>query len=315
MTTVAVFGASGKLGRHILPLLKERDMTCRALIHHTPLADPDITTIKGSIAEAEAVNEVVNGADIVVQMATTKEDPETFFEVSIKGTFNILEACRQQKIRQFILLGGDAAFGIWFYPQPKPIDEGHRLEAYPGHYAFSKVMEESMAEQYRIQYGLPVTVLRSSWVHENDDLLNHFSLLKNVDPSEKGHGFGAVDEATLDLVRGGEERVPILLDRDGNPFRRHIVHIDDVLQGFGKMLNEPKAFGTSFNIAGPAAFGYREAADHLSQRTGVPTHEISCPDYHSFEIAIGKAQRELGYAPENDIFRMIDRALEFRKQQ
>ena len=105
------------------------------------------------------------------------------------------------------------------------------------------------------------------------------------------------------------------MDRDGRPFRRHVVHIDDVIQGFGKMLDEPKAIGTSFNIAGPAAFDYREAAKHLSGRSGIPTHEISCPDYHSFEIDIGKARRELGYAPENDIFRMIDRALEFREQQ
>ncbi len=315
MTTVAVFGASGKLGRKILPLLEQRGMACRALVHNTALPDGDAVPIKGNITEAEAVNEVVEGADIVVQMATTKEDPDTFFEVSIRGTFNILEACRQRQIRQFILLGGDAALGIWFYPQPSPIDEDHRLEAYPGHYAFSKVIEETMAEQYRIQYGLPVTVFRSSWVHENDDLLNHFSLLKNVDPAEKGHGFGEVDGATLDLVRNGEERVPILLDRDGKPFRRHIVHIDDVLQAFGKMLDEPKAIGNSFNIAGPAAFDYRSAANHLSQRTGIPTHEITCPAYHSFEIDIGKAQRELGYAPENDICRMLDRALEFREQQ
>ena len=315
MTTVAVFGASGKLGRRILPLLAEREMGCRALVHSTPLPEGAAESISGSIVQAEAVNEVVNGADIVVQMATTKEDPDTFFDVSVKGTFNVLEACRQHQVRQFILLGGDASFGIWFYPQPEPIDEKHALTAYPGHYAFSKVVEETMAEQYRIQYGLPVTVLRSSWVHENDDLLNHLSLLKNVDPAEKGHGFGEVDEATLDLVRNGEERVPILIDRNGDPFRRHIVHIDDVLQGFTRMLDEPKAIGTSFNIAGPSAFDYRSAAEYLSGRTGVPTHEISCPDYHSFEINIDKAMAEIGYAPENSIFRMIDRALEFREQQ
>jgi len=313
MSTVAVFGASGKLGRRILPLLNQRGMSIQALVHRTPLANDSATSISGSITDPESVAKVVKGADIVVQMATTKEDPDTFFDVSVKGTFNILEACRQQSVKQFILLGGDASFGIWFYPQPEPINEQHALTAYPGHYAFSKVIEETMAEQYRIQYGLPVTILRSSWVHENDDLLNHFSLLKNVDPAEKGHGFGEVDEATLDLVRKGEERVPILIDRDGNPFRRHIVHIDDVIQGFDKLLDNPKALNTSFNIAGPAAFEYRSAAEHLSQRTGIPTHEISCPDYHSFEIDITKAKDELGYAPENDICTMLDRALEFRK--
>ena len=46
-----------------------------------------------------------------------------------------------------------SAFG--FYPQPVPIDENHPRAAYPGYYAFSKVMEEAMAEQYGIQYGVP----------------------------------------------------------------------------------------------------------------------------------------------------------------
>ncbi len=315
MTNVALFGASGKLGRHTLRVLEARGVACRALVHKTPVSGANVEIVSGSITDPGAVKQVVEGADIVVQMATTKEDPDTFFDVSVRGTFNVLEACRETKIRQFILLGGDASFGIWFYPQPEPIDESHPLTAYPGYYAFSKVMEETMAEQYRIQYGLPVTVLRSSWVHEDDDLLNHFSLLKNVDPTEKGHGFGEVSDETLQLVRDEQERIPILIDRHSNPFRRHIVHVDDVMQAFDRMLDEPKAIGTTFNIAGPKAFDYREAAGHLSEKTGIATHEIRCPDYHSFEIDIGRAQSVLGYAPENDIFRMLDRALEFRNQQ
>ena len=98
-------------------------------------------------------------ASIVVQLATTKEDADTFFDVSVRGTFNILEACRRESVKQFILFGGDAAQGIWFYPQPIPIDENHPLTAYPGYYAFSKVMEETMAERAR-QLGSEFTMKR-----------------------------------------------------------------------------------------------------------------------------------------------------------
>ncbi len=154
----------------------------RALVHRTPVEARDRLSISGSITDAVAVEETVRGADIVVHLATTKEDADTFFDVSVKGTFHILEACRRHGVKQFILFGGDAALGIWFYPQPIPLDENHPLTAYPGYYAFSKVMEETMAAQYAVQYGLPVTVLRSSWVFEGDDLLNHFSLLRNVNP-------------------------------------------------------------------------------------------------------------------------------------
>lgn len=309
MTTVAVFGGSGKIGRHVLRVLQARGMSVRALVHRTPVSGPHVTPIVGSITDAECVRQVVQGADLVVHLATTKEDPNTFFDVSLRGTFHVLEACRAHRVRQILLFGGDAAFGIWFYPQPIPIDENHPRMAYPGYYAFSKVMEEVMAEQYAIQYGLPVTILRSSWVFEGRDLLNHFSLLRNVNPAEKGHGFGEVSQEVLELVRRGEERIPILLDAQGVPLRRHIVHIDDVMQAFGKMLDEPAAIGQSFNIAGPAPFNYRVAAEYLSSRLGIPTVEISCPSYHSFEINITRARSLLGYAPENDFFRMADRAI------
>lgn len=312
--TIALFGASGKIGRHLVPRLLAQGHDLRVLIHRTPL-DGDaarIAQIPGSVTDAAAVDTVVADADIVIQMATTKEDPATFFDVALKGLFHILEACRRHRPRQFILLGGDAAKGIWFYPHPKPIAETDPNVAYPGYYAFSKAVEETMTEQYRHQYGLVTTILRSSWVFEKDDLLNHFSLLKNVDPAERGHGFGEPSEATLDLVRAGREHLPILLNLDGEPLRRHIVHIEDVLHAFDRLIDNPAAFGEDFNIAGPAAFDYRSAAACLSEKTGLPTVEIACPDYHSFEIDIRKARRTLGYHPQNDFPIMADKAIAFR---
>ena len=311
--TVAVFGASGKLGRHFIPLMLERGMNVRALVHRTPVEAEGVESVTGSITDAEAVAEVVGGADAVVQLATTKEDPDTFFDVAVKGTLNILEACRDSDVKQVILLGGDAAFGIWFYEQPVPIDENHPLMAYPGYYAFTKVIEEVMAEQYAIQYGVPYTIQRCSWVFERDDLLGHFSLLENVDPAEPGHGFGEVPEQIMALVEAGEERVAAQVNAEGVPYHRHIVHIDDVVQAFGQLLGNPAALGESFNIAGPAPFNYRPATDYLADQTGVPTVDVPCPGYHSFEIDINKARSVLGYRPENDIFRMIDRALEYRQ--
>lgn len=311
-STVAVFGASGKIGRHALRLLAQRGMKVRALVHRTPVESA--TCVQGDIVSQDAVEEVVRGAEIVMQLATAKEDAATFFDVSVRGTFNILEACRKQGVKQFILLGGDAALGIWFYPQPTPIDENHPRAAYPGYYAFSKVMEEAMTEQYGIQYGVPITVLRSSWVFEGDDLLNHFSLLRNVNPAEPGHGFGELTQEMLDRFHASEERIPILLDASGKPLRRHIVHVDDVMQSLDRMLGNTSALGQTFNIAGPSAFDYRTAAEYLSKKLGVPTIEIPCPRYHPFEINITRARTVLGYAPENDFFRMAELAIEARHQ-
>jgi UDP-glucose 4-epimerase len=309
VSTAAVFGAGGKIGRAALALLARRGYAARVLQHRTPIAGPGITAVRGSIVDPAAVAATVAGADVVLQLATTKEDAETFFDVSIRGTFQVLEACRQQRVRQFLLIGGDAALGIWFHPRPVPLDENHPHAAYPGGYAFSKVIEEVMAGQYAHQYGLPVTVLRSSWVFTGDDLLRHFSLLRNVRPGEPGHGFGEVDEEVLQRVRAGREHVPVLLDAGGRPLRRHIVHLDDVIHALDRALGNPSALGGTFNIAGPAPFDYRVAAEHLAGRLGLPTIDLRCPRYHSFEININRARSVLGYAPENDFFRMADRAI------
>ena len=312
LKSVAVFGGAGKVGRRVVPHLTERGLKVRALVHRTPIEGDGVESIPGSITDAALVREVVKGTDAVVQLATAKEDPDTFFDVSVRGTLNVLEACRFEGTQQFLLLGGDAVFGIWFYPQPIPIDENHPLMAYPGYYAFTKVLEEVMTQQYAYQYGVPFSILRSSWIFERDDLLNHFSLVKNVNPAEPGHGFGEQPEEVMALVRAGEERIPILTNEHGVPYHRHIVHLDDVLQAFGKVLGNPAAVGESFNIASPAPFNYRVATEHLSRKMNVPAVEIVCAGYHSFAINITKARMILGYEPHYDFSAMADSALKYR---
>ncbi len=312
LQTVAIFGGSGKVGRCIIDILLDKGLAVRALIHRTPITTPGVESISGSITEPEAVAEVVRGADAVVHLATMKEDPDTFFDVSIRGTFNVLEACRNEQVRQLILFSGDAIQGIWFYPQPIPINETHPKTAYPGYYAFSKVIEEVMAEQYAIQYSVPISILRSSWMFEKDDLLGHFSLLENVNPAEPGHGFGQVSDEVMALVQAGREHIALQVNADGEYYYRHIVHIDDVMQAFEKMLGNPSALGEDFNIAAPAPFEYSVAGAYLAEKLNLPTIDIPCPDYHSFAIDISKARSVLGYAPQNDIFTMIDRAIACR---
>ncbi len=313
MVSIALFGGSGKIGRRAVGLLGERGHDVRALVHHHPVAGNHVTCVEGNVANPSDCREVVRGSDIVIQLATAKEDASTFFDVSVRGTFNILEACRFSECAvQFILLSGDAAQGIWFYPHPQPINEQTPLAAYPGYYAFSKVMEETMAKQYEIQYGIRSTILRSSWVFDDDDLLNHFSLLKNVDPAEPGHGFGEVPPEVMDLVKQGQERIPVLVDANNEPLTRHIVHMNDLMQALDRAIGNPDSFGRDYNIAAPEPFQYRRAAALISAKLGIPTVDIPSPHYHSFSIDTSRANCEIGYSPVHDFPLMVQRAMEAR---
>lgn len=315
VSSVAVFGGSGKLGRALIPHLLQRGLAVRAMVRSTPLGlqHPALTELRGDVRDRQAVAETLRGSQAVLCLATTKEDPQTFFDVSLRGTFNILDECRDLPgLQQVILAGGDAAVGIWFYPHPEPINETHPLMAYPGYYAFSKVMEEVIVQQYGHQYGVPGTILRMSWIFQQADILGHLSL-RNLNPAEKGHGWDdyLTDEHRA-ILAAGENRIPILVNEAGVPYTRHIVHLGDVVQAFDRALGTKAALGETFHIAAPAAFRYDQAAEYLSQKTGIPTCEIVAGGYHSFEIDVSKARRVLGYAPQYDTRGIIDDALGWR---
>ncbi|MEW6357186.1 MAG: NAD(P)-dependent oxidoreductase [Planctomycetota bacterium] len=307
-----IFGASGKLGQALTQRFLDCGLSVRAVVHRTPLPikHRKLSTVRADVTDRVKVKKAVAGSESVICLATTKEDPETFFDVSIRGTFNILDECRAcRTIKQVILAGGDAAVGIWFYPHPKPISESHPLMAYPGYYAFSKVIEEVMANQFHIQYGLPITILRMSWIFTGKDILNHLSL-RNLNPAEKGHGWDAYLTAEhKKIIARGENRIPILIDRNRRPYTRHIVHIEDVVQAFELALGNKKAVGETYNISGKKAFRYDQAAAYLSKKLGIPATKIQAKEYYPFAIDIRKARRELGYRPKYDIFGIIDAAL------
>jgi len=306
ISKIAVYGGSGKLGRALIRHFLDQGVAVRAMYHSTPLDldAPGLEPVQGDVRDLSDVKRVLGDADAVFALATAKEDRETFFDVSLRGTFHILEAAREASVKQVILAGGDAAVGIWFCPHPEPIDETHPLMAYPGYYAFSKVMEEEMFRQYHYQYSLPTTILRMSWIFEKADILNHLSL-RNLNPAEKGHGWDdyLTDELRAVIARG-ENRVPVLVNAEGVPYTRHIVHLEDVVQAFDVATGNPAAVGETFHIAAPRAFRYDEAAAYLSEKTGLPTAAITA-----------SGRRVLSYEPRYDIFGIIDQALEWQAGQ
>ncbi len=300
---VLVTGAGGKLGRRLLPALVKAGHSARALQFRTPVACNGVETATGSVSDARAVRQALQGMEAVCHLATSKEDAG-FIDTSIKGTFNLLEGCRENGIRQFILASGDAALGIFFNPQPVPLDENAPLKAYPGYYAFSKVMEETMCRQYALQYGLPVTVLRFSWIQDEDDLLCHMTF------DEPDFGFPNWRDITGIPYPAG---AGILLHPDSRPYKRHIVGVDDAVRSFLLALGNPAALGETFNIAASAPFSYDVLAAYVAQKLDLPVFEVVFPDYHDFTIDIGKARTVLGYQPQDDAFRIINKAIDFRR--
>eukprot|EP01052_Picozoa_sp_SAG31_P030216 SAG31_NODE_3081_length_4701_cov_2.801608_2_plen_266_part_00 len=170
---VLVTGATGKVGSvFIKEYQKARPCgVIRALCNNRMLPETERQqVVKGSIGDRSVVEKAMSGVTHVVHLATVKETPDLVMDVTVKGMFMLLEAAKDSPtFEQFMLIGGDAAMGHFFYDHPSPVTEAQKWSAYPGCYALSKVLEECMLEQYYIQYDLNGCCLMAPWIMEKDD--------------------------------------------------------------------------------------------------------------------------------------------------
>src|SRR5262245_31948723 len=312
---ILVTGATGKVGRHFIArLLAEprfAEARIRALCHNRVLPQgPRLEVVRGSIADREVATAAVAGVTHVVHLATCKETPEDVMDVTVKGLFWLLEACRQSPaFHQFILIGGDAGIGHFFYERPDPVTEALRHSAYPGCYALSKVLEEVMLEQYYIQYDLTGCCLRAPWIMEKDDFKYTQSFGEDV--------FGG--PRWIDLVgkeRAAEYRrtgaVPLMLDADGVPMRRNFVHVDDLVEAILSAIDHPAARQQTFNIGMDEPVDYGAVAAHLKKTRGLPSVEIPTP-YRSTWLDNSKAKFRLGWRPRYDLARLVDASYDYKR--
>ena len=312
---ILVTGASGKIGQQFINRLLAapawNGARLRALCHNRQLAKNErMDVIRGSIAIQSDIAAAMAGTTHVVHLATCKETPEDIIDVTIKGLFWLLEECRKSPTCQrLVLIGGDAGVGHFFYPHPIPVTETQDHSAYSGSYALSKVLEETMLEQYYIQYNLDGCCLRAPWIMEKDDFKYSLSFGKDV--------FGG--PRWCDLV-GSElaetyqatKTVPVMLDSRGNPVLRNFVHIDDLVTAILTALDHPSARQQLFNICMDEPVNYRDVANHLRETRNLPSVDIRT-EFHSTWLDNSKAKFQLGWRPRYDLQRLINEAWDYRR--
>lgn len=313
-TRILVTGATGKVGQaFIRQTLSSRkaDFEVRALCHKRQIATaPGLEVVSGSISNRGAVEAAMEGVTHVLHLATCKETPEDIMDVAVKGMFWMLEAARTSStLRQFILVGGDAAMGHFFYPHPIPVTESQGHSAYPGCYALSKVLEEVMLEQYGIQYGLNHCCLRTPWIMEKDDFKFQLSFGSDVFGGPRWCDLVGPQRAA-ELAR--TRSVPLMLDPEGRPVRRNFVHVDDLISAILLALDNPRAERQTFNICMDEPVDYSELAHYLAQTRGMVPVEIPTP-FQSTWLDNTKAKFLLAWRPIYDLRRMTDAAFDYQR--
>jgi UDP-glucose 4-epimerase len=317
MSRILVTGATGKVGsnfvRRVLNEPAHEGTIIRALCHNRQLErHARVEVVTGSISDRAVVRQAMQGVTHVVHCATCKETEDLVMDVTVKGLFWLLEECRiSSTFRQFVLVGGDAALGHFFYPHPVPVTELQKHSAYPGCYPLSKVLEEVMLEQFYLQYNLNGCCLRAPWIMEKDDLKYSLSFGEDVFGGPRWRDLVG-PEAADGYQRS--QTVPVMLDPDDVPVKRNFVHVTDLIEAMVMSLDHPKVRQQTFNICMDEPVDYREMAKYLNATRGMPSVDLKTP-YRSTWLDNIKAKFLLGWRPRVDLPLLIEKAWTFQRAE
>jgi CDP-glucose 4,6-dehydratase len=283
-----VTGASGFLGRHLVDALARRgDFVVR--IVRDLLCDTNApATVLGGFAQVErAIAEyeidTVFHLAAQVQVSTAVTDPTGTLESNVRGTWQVLEACRRQKVKRVIVSSSDKVYG----DGEVPYTERQALQPH-GIYATSKACADMLAQSYMREYGMSIAITRCGNLY--------------------GHGhtnWSTLIPGTIRSVLKGES--PRL--RSNGQARRDFLYVEDAVDGYLK-LRDSDLVGP-FNFGGGQAHSVIDVVEKILLFTrsdlkpiiedNSPAEEISVQ-----WLSIDRAANLLGWTPT----RMLEQGLE-----
>ncbi|MEA2625080.1 MAG: hypothetical protein QOD06_1125 [Candidatus Binatota bacterium] len=241
--TVLVTGATGVVGRHLVPALLRQGSRVRCLVRRpdsaAPLASSAAEIVSGSVEDRDAVARALDGCRVVFHLAAADaaEGDAILQRTNVDGTRTVLEAARAAGTERVVHVSTVAVHGAVGSP---PADEDAPLE--PGDaYQRTKLEGENLAREYS-QEGLAVVILRPASL------------------------YGPGDVRLLPLFRLALRRPPVLLGSGKTLY--HLLYVDDLVRAL-VLAGEPHgpAAGT-FIVAGPEATTIRELYREIAEAAG-----------------------------------------------
>lgn len=175
---VAVTGAGGFIGSHVVRALLAEGMRVRALVRYTsegragflddiaPALAPDerarLEIVRGDLTDRACVDALAAGTSAVLHLAAlvgipySYRAPESYVRVNVAGTLNVLEAARRSGRPRVIVTSTSEVYGT---ARTAPIREDHPLQA-QSPYAASKIAAEKLGEAFHLSLDLPVVIVR-----------------------------------------------------------------------------------------------------------------------------------------------------------
>lgn len=267
MAKVLVTGASGFIGKHLIPKLcvNQHDVT-------------EVNRTAGDIAD-DATWAHLPHAEVVIHLAgkafvpDSWNDPTGFLKTNLHGTVCALEYCRRLNARLVFM-----SSYMYGKPEKLPIPESAALQA-NNPYALSKKLAEEACRFYADYFGVKIVVLRPFNIY-GPGQANHFLIPSIVDQ----------------VMEGNEIHV-----KDLEP-KRDYVYVEDVADAITMAVGLDKKFDI-LNIGTGVSYSVAEVIDFIQEIKGTNLVVQSGSERRTAEIMdtqadITKASDIMGWSPK-----------------
>jgi UDP-glucose 4-epimerase len=291
---VLVTGGAGYIGSHLVDALRQAGHTVRVLDLRPPggerPAGPGDDFVQGSVDDPGLVAQAVRDAEVVYHLAwgfrawrfypeVRPEEERREMQENLFGTLNVLEAALAAGVRHLLFAGSAVVYGP---TGPVRVDEERacqpeRTTLGGPVYGITKLAAEKLCLMFQ-QRGLPVTVFRLHGVFSEGHL---------------GQFAPMIEQA----LAGG----PVRATRGAGG---EYAHMEDVLGAFLLAMDNPKAQGEVFNLAGTHTYSEPEVAHYIVEAAESKSRVelVEDPTQGMVSVNVDKLRRVLGYKPERGEF-------------
>ena len=293
--SVLVTGCTGLLGNWLVAELLERGALVtglvRDLVPQSRLYAGDwyrqINIVRGCVEDLPTVERAINEyeVDTVFHLAAqtivgvANREPLATFETNIKGTWNILEACRRVGgVSRIVIASSDKAYGdqlVLPYSETTPLQGEHP-------YDVSKSCADLISRAYYVSYGLPVCITRCGNFYGGGDL-----------------NFNRIVPCT---IRSALRDKPVVIRSDGTFIRDYFYAKDGVLAylHLAEQMDRKEVLGEAFNFSNELQISVRGMVDRVLKLMGkshlepVVLNQAKNEIKHQY-LSADKARKMLGW--------------------
>ena len=306
-----VIGGAGLIGSHTVDALLKEDVGevivydnfVRGRTENLMKARQDprfkVYDIGGDILQTDILEASMQGVDGVFHLAALwllqcHEFPRSAFDVNVRGTFNVMEACTKAGVERLVYSSSASVYGDAL---SEPMSEDHPFNN-KNFYGATKICGEAMLRSFHHRYGLDYVGLRYMNVYG---------------PRQDYQGaYIAVIMKMLDAIDRGES--PTILGNGSEAF--DFVAVEDCAQA-NVCAMKSSVTDSFYNVGTGIRTSLKELAEILIELTGSsqPIHYAPRSQATLVRNRIGcpqKAREEIGYTAAIKLREGLQRLIDWR---